>query len=80
MPQALATLISYILIGITPALAQATTSDTLGGIPRASAAWKNSPSCLVPVKCRKVRVTGGPEPALLTLEAIRAAAAVEAAS
>ena len=28
-----ATLISYILIGITPALAQATTSDTLGGIP-----------------------------------------------
>jgi hypothetical protein len=33
MPQALATLISYIPIGITPALAQATTSDTLGGIP-----------------------------------------------
>ena len=32
MPQALATLVSYILIGITPALAQATT-DTLGGIP-----------------------------------------------
>ena len=28
---------------------------------RPSAAWKNSPSCLVPVKCRKVRVTGGPE-------------------
>jgi hypothetical protein len=26
-----------------------------------SAAWKNLPSCLVAVKCRKVRVTGGPE-------------------
>jgi hypothetical protein len=33
MPQTLATLISYILIGITPALAQATAPDTVGGLP-----------------------------------------------
>jgi hypothetical protein len=33
MPQTLATLISYILIGITPALAQATPDATVGGVP-----------------------------------------------